>query len=81
MNVTCCGVSVLQIVYIGYVCMCRNGEWMKRLRFVIGAFTAVLHLYLIHVKCNINISHIPIYQYQTTIAGTHNVSLMCEDIP
>lgn len=60
MSVTCCDVSVLQIVYIGYVRMCRKGNWMKRLMFVIRPLTAVLQTYLIHMKCYINISHIPI---------------------
>lgn len=45
---------------IGNVRMCRNGDWMKRLMFVIRALTATLHTYLIHMKCYINISHIPI---------------------
>jgi len=32
--------SFLQIVCIVYVHMCRNGDWMKRLMFVIRALTA-----------------------------------------
>ena len=48
--------SVLQIVCISYVRVCRNGEWMKRLMFVIRALTAVLHTYLIHMNCYTGLS-------------------------